>query len=316
MKKSTIILLFTFFVSKSICFGQKLNWIPFQWVGDSVSGRYYDKAAINIPIKIDGLPHNFNMQFDLGAETTVIYGNSISAYLQKYPNFKNKIDTNDVFFIQSQKNPMFKNVGLSLGNVSFGKKDIGYFREYGEPIPSDSVNTNTIKHIGTIAADLFKNKYLIIDYPNKRISVTEELNEELSKSKFLPCSMANGRIIIPLKINGKIENLMFDSGSSIFSLISSEENAKNISSNIISDSLSINSWGKLEKVYGKEINVDIKFNEIKLKPSNVYYFENKMFTDFFKQQNIWGITGNFYFLNSIVIIDYKNSRFGVFKHKN
>ena len=309
MKKSTFIL---FLICLQLnCFGQKTDWIPFRWVGDSVSGKFIDKYGINIPVSIQGLPHKFNMQFDLGAETTTIYGNNISEYLQKYPDFSKKIDTNLVFFIQSKKNPMFNNVGLNLGNISFGKRNIGYFREYGDKILLDSIKTKSEKHIGTIAPDLFKDKFLIIDYPNQRILVTEKLKGKFTKSKLLPCSIVNGRIKIPLIINGKSENLMFDTGSSIFSLISSEDNAKKISTNEISDSLSINSWGKKEMVYGRKINVKIKFNEVTLKPSNVYFFRNKMFSDFFKQQNIWGITGNQYFLNSIVIIDYKNNRFGI-----
>ena len=77
------IILFSLIIS-SLSYGQKLNWIPFEWVSDSISGKYFDKLAINIPVSIDGLPHKFNMQFDLGAVTTVIYGNSIAKYLDKY----------------------------------------------------------------------------------------------------------------------------------------------------------------------------------------------------------------------------------------
>lgn len=220
----------------SMSYGQKLNWIPFEWVSDSISGKYFDKLAINIPVSIDGLPHKFNMQFDLGAVTTVIYGNSIAKYLDKYSGFNNKIDSTKSFIINGKKNPMFKNVGLSLGNVSFGERNIGYFKDYGEPIPIDSIYTSSEKHIGTIAPDLFKDKYLIIDYPNKRICVTKNLPRKLSKVDFQACSITSGRVTIPLTINGKVENLMFDSGSSMFSLITSEENANQISVNNIIDS--------------------------------------------------------------------------------
>ena len=295
----------------TVAFGQKVNWIPFEWVGDSLSGKYFDKAAINIPVSIDGLPHKFNMQFDLGAVTTVIYGNSIANYLDKYSELKNKIDTNTSFTINGQKNPMFKDVNLGLGNISFGKRDIGYFKEFGDTIPSDSIYTNTEKHIGTIAPDLFKDQYLIIDYPNKRICVSEKLPRKLAKVSFQPSSISQGRITIPFTINGKIENLMFDSGSSMFSLITSEENANQISVNNIVDSLSANSWGDNMTAYGKKITSEVKFGKTILQPSNVYYVKNEMIAEFFKQQNIWGITGNAYFLNKIVIIDYKNSRFGI-----
>jgi hypothetical protein len=304
------IILFSLIIS-SLSYGQKLNWIPFEWVSDSISGKYYDKLAINIPISIDGLPHKFKMQFDLGAVTTVIYGNSIAKYLDKYFGFNNKIDSTKSFIINGQKNPMFKNVGLSLGNVSFGERNIGYFKDYGEPIPTDSIYTSTEKHIGTIAPDLFKDKYLIIDYPNKRICVTKNLPRKLAKVDFQACSITSGRVTIPLTINGKVENLMFDSGSSMFSLITSEENANQISVNNIIDSLSANSWGDNMTAYGKKINSEVKFGKTILQPSNVYYVKNEMIAEFFKQQNIWGITGNAYFLNTIVIIDYKNSRFGI-----
>lgn len=298
-------------ITQLTCFSQKLNWIPFEWVSDSVSGKYFDKLAINIPVSINGLPHKFNMQFDLGAVTTVIYGNSIAKYLDKYSWFNNKIDSTKSFIINGQKNSMFKNVGLSLGNVSFGERNIGYFKDYGEPIPTDSIYTSTEKHIGTIAPDLFKDKYLIIDYPNKRICVTKNLPRKLAKVDFQACSITRGRITIPLTINGKVENLMFDSGSSMFSLITSEENANQISVNNIVDSLSGNSWGDNITVYGKKITSEVKFGKTILQASNVYYFKNEMIAEFFKQQNIWGITGNAYFLNKMVIIDYKNSRFGI-----
>ena len=309
MQKASFILFCL--ITQLTCFSQKLNWIPFEWVSDSVSGKYFDKLAINIPVSIDGLPHKFNMQFDLGAVTTVIYGNSIAKYLDKYSGFNNKIDSTKSFIINGQKNPMFKNVGLNLGNVSFGERNIGYFKDYGEPIPTDSIYTSTKKHIGTIAPDLFKDKYLIIDYPSKRICVTKILSRKLAKVDFQACSITSGRVTIPLIINGKVENLMFDSGSSMFSLITSEENANQISVNNIVDSLSGNSWGDNITVYGKKITSEVKFGKTILQASNVYYVKNEMIAGFFKQQNIWGITGNAYFLNKIVIIDYKNSRFGI-----
>jgi hypothetical protein len=308
--KRFYIILFSLIIS-SLSYGQKLNWISFEWVSDSVSGKYFDKLAINIPVSIDGLPHKFKMQFDLGAVTTVIYGNSIAKYLDKYSEFNNKIDSTKSFIINGKKNPMFKNVGLSLGNVSLGERNIGYFKDYGEPIPTDSIYTSTEKHIGTIAPDLFKDKYLIIDYPNKRICVTKNLPRKLAKVDFQACSITSGRVTIPLTINNKVENLMFDSGSSMFSLITSEENANQISVINIVDSLSMNSWGDNITVYGKEITSEVKFGKTILQPSNVYYSKNEMIAEFFKQQNIWGITGNAYFLDKIVIIDYKNSRFGI-----
>lgn len=301
----------TFLFFSITSFGQKLQWIPFNWVGDSVSGKYFDKLAITIPVTLDNLPHKFNMQLDLGATTTVIYGNSIKPYLDNYSELRNKIDTTLKFRIQSQTNYKFKNLTLKLGDVNFGERIIGHFKEFGDDIPKDSINTKTEKHIGTIAPDLFKDKILIIDYPKRRFCVAESLPKQFSKTQFRQYKIIDGRIKIPISINGKDEDVMFDTGSSIFALITTREKANEISSKPIVDSLKISSWGEYYMVYGQTISKTIKFGQKNLNKAIVYFDDKKGNADFYKEEGIWGITGNSFFLNNVVIIDYKNQRFGV-----
>jgi hypothetical protein len=71
-KAITVLLLTISFFANA----QKIDWIPFDWVSDKIEGRYFDKLLITIPVTLDNLPHRFNMQFDLGAINTMIYGNS------------------------------------------------------------------------------------------------------------------------------------------------------------------------------------------------------------------------------------------------
>ena len=307
--KHKLILIFIAFSFTS--FSQKLDWIPFSWVGDTVSGKYFDKLIITIPVSVDDLPHKFNMQFDLGAVNTHFYGNSIQNYLEKYQKLNLKTDTTLTFRMQSQTNYMLRDVEFKLGNVSFGKRNIGNFKNFGDVIPKDSILTNSEKHIGTIAPDLFQNRILVIDYPNKRICVVNKMPRQFAKASFQKYKVKAGRIKIPITIDGKNEDLMFDTGSSIFSLITSKKNALNISDNEITDSLKISSWGQYYMVYGKKVKVNVKFGETLLKPAIVYYDEQQHNTKFYKDENIWGITGNAYFLDRIVIIDYKNQLFGV-----
>ena len=305
------IFLISFLLISVASFGQKIEWIPFNWVGDSISGKYFDKLSVTVPVTIDNLPHKFNMQLDLGATNTVIYGNSIRAYLDEYYELKNKIDTALKFEIQGQINFKFKNVGLKLGSVNFGIRNIGHFKNYGENISKDLINTNTEKHIGTIAPDLFENEILIIDYPNKRICVTNQLPKQFSKANFRPFKIKGGRIKIPLQINGKEEDLMFDTGASLFSLVTTENRAKQISDDKIIDSLKISSWGEYFMVYGKQTIKPIKYGKKVLNQATVFFVEKNEFDKFYEEEQIWGVTGNVYFLNNVIIIDYKNKRFGV-----
>jgi hypothetical protein len=308
MKKTLLMLLLTICSTME---AQKINWIPFDWVGESIEGRYFDKLLITIPVSLDKLPHRFNMQFDLGAVNTVVYGNSFKAFLAKYPDLNAKIDTSLKFRIQSQTNYMFKNVAFKLGRVSFGNRNIGYFKNFGDDIAADSVNTKSEKHIGTIAPDLFLNKILIIDYPNKRIAVIATLPKQFAKVAFQPFKIEDGRIKIPLNINNKTEDLMFDTGSSLFSIITTEASANQISKAPAVDSLKISSWGEYYMVYGQKITSVIKFGNKILEPSVVFYDKQHRTDQFNKVEKIWGVTGNAYFMKNMVIIDYKNKRFGV-----
>lgn len=305
------IFLLSILLISSISFGQKLEWIPFNWEGAEISGKYFDKLAITIPVTVDKLPHKFNLQLDLGAITTVFYENSINSYLEKYSDLKNKIDTTLTFRMQSQTHFKLKNVELKLGKVNIGKINIGIFKNFGAEIPKDSINTKSEKHIGTIAPDIFQDKILIIDYPNKRICITKWLPKQFSKANFQPFILKDGRIKIPLNINDQEENLLFDTGTSLFALMTTEERANRISANKIVDSLKTSSWGVSYMVYGHNVNSKIKFGKKQLSPATVFYDKLNKHDKFYDDEKIWGITGNAYFLNNIVIIDYKNQRFGV-----
>lgn len=302
---------FLLFISAITTNAQDLKWIPFKWTGNTISGRYFDKYAIVIPVKIENIPAKFNMQFDLGAVTTLIYGNSIQPYLDAYTDLKSKIDTSKKFLIQGANNPMFSNMSLHMGAASFEGIDVGYFKNFGRKISPDSILSATEKHIGTIGPDLFQNKILIIDYLQKRIAVCEELPKQYKAATFKPFKSNDGRPRIPLVINNKTEDVMFDTGSSLFTLLTIKKDALQVASPEIVDSLMVTSWGKKITNYGVKANKPIKFGNKVLNGSVVYYDEQETFGEFYKLEKIWGLTGNTFFLNNTVIIDYKNKLFGV-----
>ena len=188
---------------------------------------------------------------------------------------------------------------------------LGLFAEYGTPMTADSVTTKTPKHIGTIAPDLFQDQVLIIDYPNNRICLSEELPSEYSNLDFQDLILESGRIMLPFNINERREMLMFDTGSSMFSLLTTKNNAEPISDGIIADLLSVNSWGSELPVYGSKITTDVKFGGKSFPAALVYYVDNPQFDAGFKQIGIWGITGNACFANNTMIIDYRNKKVAI-----
>jgi hypothetical protein len=70
--------------------------------------------------------------------------------------------------------------------TSFKGLEVGYFENFGTTIDKDSVSSVTEKQIGTIGPDLFQNKILIIDYPQKRIGVCQEVPKQYRAATFQP----------------------------------------------------------------------------------------------------------------------------------
>ena len=121
-----------------------------------------------------------------------------------------------------------------------------------------------------------------------------------------------GIIRLPFCINGKNYKLMFDTGSSPFQLVTTKERALDISGSVIVDSLSGPLWwGKEITFYGLEVNKPIEFAGKALGNSRVYYDKEGLWNGIYDSFNVWGITGNAYFFNNTIIIDYKNKLFRI-----
>lgn len=241
MKKHLLFLLLA--VSVASCSrpaSPEIAWIPFDWVQDSIPGRAVEKAYIHIPVTIEGLPHKFNMQFDLGAVTTMLYGNPAKPFFEKYPSFESKLDTTLRFMVQGELNSKFRDVNLKLGEVPFDSVDVGLFSDYGDEPPAGAIDSDKEIHIGTIAPDLFRDRVLIIDYPSTRLAVANSIPAEYMDAAFEDFEIdRSGRIYIPLDINGKKEKLMFDTGSSIFTLLTNRQRAEEAGGDEIVDSMKV-----------------------------------------------------------------------------
>lgn len=287
---------------------QSLEWIPFNWVGDTISGRYIEKAYIYIPVKIDNLPYDFTMQFDLGTSKTVFYQKALDSYLAEYPFLANKL----VAF-NGLENEVFRNIDLKMGTVMFEDIDVWNLKYFIDEIQKDSINPQRPKHIGTIAPDMFQDKILLIDYKLNRLAVSDSLPSEYKDLPAEKFEIVDGIIKLPFSINGKDYTLMFDTGSSPFQLVTSKEKALEIANPIITDSLSGPLWwGKEITFYGMEVIKPVKFGGKVLKSAKVYYDKERLWEkNVFDVYNVWGLTGNAYFFDNMVIIDYKNKLFRV-----
>ncbi|MDR3286166.1 MAG: hypothetical protein LBT27_01815 [Prevotellaceae bacterium] len=298
-------------------FGQSkfedLPWIGFNWQSGEINGRYFDKLAITIPLKIDNIPQSFEAQFDLGADLTMLYENSMKPYFEKYSNLRDKKTDEEGF-------QWIENVKVILDGIVFDNRKILIRKNYGKVLTSDSIENNKIRQVGTIGADFFQDKILVLDYKNKRLCVIDSLNQFIEKEVRFISYRADeqGRVIIPFDINGKEYDVLFDTGASIFGFISTKKIWETICDTTIVTKLdSIRSWGEYLEFWDSPIkgSLTIKGTGIEIDNARLFFPnptpENLEF--FFSNSRINGLTGNTFFLKKCLFIDFKNKKFGILK---
>jgi hypothetical protein len=239
------------------------------------------------------------MQFDLGANVSLFYGNALAPFLEAYPSLAGKLDRTGDF-------PCFYPISLGFGDFVLDQLRIFELEDFWERVPAGDIDSDKSVDIGTIGSDMFQDKILIIDFPSRRLCVTERMPLEYQTVAAEIGEIRNNRMLFPFLVDGRRELLMFDTGSSVYPLLTIKENALGIGGRLV-DVRKATSWGTDISLNGHEIVKDVSICGKNLKGKTVYY--NTSFgsiDNFIASEGIWGVTGNILFLDSIVIIDYKN----------
>lgn len=258
--KSTFYKLFVFalFFVPLLSFGQsKGQWLNFNWERIKFGTRYFDKAAMQVPFTIDGVNDKFLLQFDLGATSSMLYGNSINYYLAQNAQLAASLDTvHKKYLIQGMMNGGFGALKTHIDGRPFTfNQTMAYFKSFGDTLNADSAKASHPKHIGTLGAPFFEGKVLIIDYPNHRFAIVDAINETAqSKFALADCRLDNGRIKIPFTIGGTVYWVMFDTGSSLFPVMTNKKYYEQFTGNSPVDSIGITSWGKIIETYGRKMD--------------------------------------------------------------
>jgi hypothetical protein len=284
-----------------------LSWAPFNWAGDSMGSRYFEKKAMLIPAKVDGLPYDFVFQFDLGSNVTILNGNTLTGVVAKHSAFnRTKTHRNHIFkFWQSTTS--FEDLSLTFGAINATTRSCYVMRNYGEKTSLNGLNASLPINLGSIGADLFQNHILVIDYPNRRFAICDTLPAYLQTTFTKIALLEDGRVILPLRLANKSYKVMFDNGASIFSLLTSADKVNIFSTAAPTDTIPVRSWGITHDVIGRPVKG--AFDLVGQRFSDV-----TVYADFRPSQQDTGydaITGNALFWDKTIIIDFKKKEFGV-----
>lgn len=275
----------------------KIKWLENMKIGDVI----FNKPAFSIPVQIEGIEaKNLFMQFDSGSPYSMLYGNKLKLLKKHIKMVQDSVEGDYV-----------KNAKIHFGatTLSANKLPVKY-------IYKEKELDSTFIQIGTLGYDAFSDRTLILDFKNEEISITEKPAEDLGFSlNYIDSpSVDKFPLFFKAKINDKKVRLMYDTGSSLFPIITNSKKINEINPEIKIDTLCCaESWGKSEPIYRKQTDATVAIGGVNFKDQ---YFYASPRLDILNNVPGWlfyGITGNILFDDKIVVIDTKNNVFGIVK---
>lgn len=278
--------------------------IPFYWQGDTIHSKWETHTAILIPVSIVGCPRRFYMQFDLGSPYSLLYKNKLTAIRKKYPKAVPDSIIND----------RLKNFSFTAGKMPVFAKDIPI-----KLFDSSTVNweEDNIEIVGTIGADLIDGKVVVIDYPLGKLTLAPTIPANLTPGLVLTDFIYAGRsTLLPAKIRGRQTLLYFDTGSSMYELITDKKTCEQLSTpgaQLLQNK--VRSWDKLLTANSLASNDSIEIGNMKVPIHYSTYMEGVTSSQIeqMSKMGIGGMTGNKLFLGYKLILDTKNKKFGLIR---
>jgi len=298
-------------IEKKSAADTSMQWIPFLWTSDSLGNRYFERTGMNIPAKIAGLPYDLNFQFDLGDIHTEIYENTLNSLYALNPGSERKVRKLKSFLQFWNHNKSYRNITIEAGGYLFKSANCRVNPGYGNEVSKDSISMKRPVHLGSIGIDLFKDKVLVIDYPEQRFAILDTIPAGYNIN-MVPVKLTNtGMLLLPMKLGGRTFDCLFDNGSSIFQLIGSSTRISDYSKEKDNDSLPVSSWGVIHNMTGRRIPGALEIGGQKFYDTEIYADHRKEVQEKKSTDIPYLVTGNALFWNRTIIIDFRNKRFGV-----
>lgn len=287
------------------------NHINIKWLDSYIGEKFFSKSAIYIPIEIEDLKGDFFVQLDTGSNTTILYDNALKSLIKGSNILESKIDYSETSNTSMLSHYWIRKLNFNVARQSC-TKDIIVYKDFGS---WNGIDTATaIQEIGTVGNEIFKDKILYIDFRNNRLAIIDKVTPEFQSNFFTQkMQLADNKPTINLTINNKLYRFLFDTGSSIFPIITAKNKWAELSNHddecdYINE---INAWDKKVTAKGKNILGNVYFEDMPLENKKIYTLDYDELADYFNKINVTGIVGNAYFFDKEIMIDYNNLTFGV-----
>jgi hypothetical protein len=282
-------------------------WIPFAWDSLVSGDRIFPRASMSVPATIGGSSRRYLLQLDLGSNVSFLDGMTVA----RIPELAARLAGAKAWYIVWNHEKVFNDLPIRLGdsvdlraNYLTLQSNLGYAED-------EEIDTAAPLPIGTLGADLVRGKVIVIDYPRQRFRIADtipaDLHAQFSNIEITP----DGFAVIPFTIGDTTYRALFDTGSSLFALMTTPSGMQRIARGGMADTLKINAFGNTLDLVGRPVAGELRFAGQSFSDLRVYARADADNERFFRGQKIDAITGNALFWDHVIVIDFRNGRFGM-----
>lgn len=275
---------------------------PFVWAATKELAR----AALLVPIGVPGCPRTCYLQFDTGAPYSLLKSNALDVLCAQYPA------TRAALQVQGDS---VRNFRFALGPGQVWARSMRV-KAYADTIKLAATSEEPFI-IGTLGTDVIDGRVLTIDYARQRFALSSTAPDSLRRrAAFVPMSFRERRILLTVSLQGQPKELLFDTGSSAFALLTSQSGWQRMAQPAApAQTVPVNSWGKTLTAHTVATAVAMQFGATTVPLGTVTYIEGMGFVQstLTRFSGMGGMLGNAPFGRQTVVLDVKNGRFGVVK---
>jgi hypothetical protein len=275
----------------------ELTWTPIHWESAKIGDRTVQRAALLVPVQLDGKSDRVLVQLDLGTGLTQFDSAAYEQLFGKGTAPKDRPKT------------------LPFSGVFGGSRVKDYpMHVVPQTHPPEPADRPIL--LGTLGADFFNKRILVLDFVRQRICILDEgtaLSPNLEKqASFVQLTIRDGNLVVPLTVNGKTEtDFFYDTGASLFPIATTAARWKALAGRTGKESdnqvWKVNSWGKEAVMVGAPIAGALQVGTARLEHPLVF-FESSGIPNL-ADVNLFG--NALFFDRFTVIVDIPGKRFGL-----
>lgn len=275
----------------------------FVWDATTGARQAMPHAALLVPVQLPGCARTCYLQFDTGAPYSILYDNPLAALRAQYPA------TRTTLLPQADGVHNFR---YAIGQAQAQARTVRVLHGGATQLPADSTAPFTI---GTLGADVLADQVLVIDYVRRHFNLYASVPDSLARrATFVPLGFDSRRVMLDMRLQGEPKQLLFDSGSSAFALLTSESTWHDLAQPAATaHTAAVNSWGKTLTSHTIPTAAALQAGALVVPLRTVTYVEGMSWwqTLLMTSSGMGGMLGNEPFVDRTVILDVPGKRFGL-----